>query len=51
MLPKALNGNLVFSGNIPNYLTESQLNDLIATFQSWYDDKSISNTKRRIRGR
>ncbi len=51
MLPRALNGNLVFSGNIPNYLTESQLNNLIATFQSWYDDKSISDTKRRIRGR
>ena len=51
MLPKALNGNLVFSGNIPNYLPESQLNNLIATFQSWYDDKSISDTKRRIRGR
>ncbi len=51
MLPKALNGNLVFSGNIPNYLTESQLNNLIAIFQSWYDDKSISDTKRRIRGR
>ena len=51
MLSKALNGNLVFSGNIPNYLTESQLNSLIATFQAWYDDKSISNTKRHIRGR
>ena len=51
MLPKALNGNLVFSGSVPNYLTESQLNNLITTFQSWYDDKSISNTKRRIRGR
>ena len=33
------------------YLTENQLNDLIATFQSWYDSQSISNTKRRIRGR
>ena len=51
MLPRALNANLAFSGNIPNYLTESQLNNLIATFQAWYDDKSISNTKRRIRGR
>ncbi len=51
MLPRALNPNLAFSGNIPNYLTESQLNNLIATFQSWYDDKSISDTKRRIRGR
>ena len=51
MLPRALNTNLVFSGNVPNYLTESQLNSLIATFQSWYDDKTISNAKRRIRGR
>ena len=51
MLPKALNGNLVFSGSVPNYLTENQLNNLIATFQDWYDDKSISDTKRRIRGR
>ncbi len=33
------------------YLTENQLNDLIVTFQAWYDDKNISNTKRRIRGR
>ncbi len=33
------------------YLTENQLNNLTATFQTWYDDKSISNTKRRIRGR
>ena len=33
------------------YLTENQLDSLIATFQSWYDDKSISDTKRRIRGR
>ena len=51
MLPKALNSNLVFSGSIPNYLTESQLNNLIATFQAWYDSKDISDTKRRIRGR
>ena len=51
MLPRALNTNLAFSGNVPNYLTESQLNNLIATFQSWYDSKTISNTKRRIRGR
>ena len=51
MLPRALNPNLVFIGNTPNFLTQDQLNRLTATFQSWYDDKSISNTKRRIRGR
>jgi len=52
MLPKVYKGNLViFEGSAPNFLTEEQINRLIATFQSWYDDKSISNTKRRIRGR
>jgi len=34
-----------------NFLTQDQLNNLIATFQSWYDDPTISDTKRRIRGR
>jgi len=34
-----------------NFLTQDQLNNLVATFQSWYDDPSISDTKRRIRGR
>jgi len=34
-----------------DYLTEAQLNNLVATFQAWYDDPNISNTKRRIRGR
>ncbi len=51
MLPRALNTNLAFSGSALNFLTEEQINRLIATFQSWYDDKNMSNTKRRIRGR
>ena len=51
MLPKALNPNLAFSGNAPNFLTEEQINRLTGAFQSWFDQKDISATKRRIRGR
>jgi len=35
----------------PQYLSEVQLNSLISAFQSWFDQKAISDTKRRIRGR
>ena len=51
MLVKYSNNYISNYQNNIKYLTENQLNNLIATFQSWYDDKSISNTKRRIRGR
>jgi len=51
MLVKYSNNYISNYQNNIKYLTESQLNNLIATFQSWYDDKSISDTKRRIRGR
>ena len=51
MLIKHSNNYISNYQNNIKYLTESQLNNLIATFQSWYDDKSISDTKRRIRGR
>jgi len=33
------------------YLSEAQLNALTNTFQTWFDDPTISDTKRRIRGR
>ncbi len=51
MLPKNLNGGLAIVGKAPNFLTDDQLNRLSYTFQSWYDQKDISNTQRRIRGR
>ncbi len=47
-----------YSNNYPShyqqnikYLTEVQLNSLISAFQAWFDQKDISDTKRRIRGR
>ena len=51
MLTSYHSHNLVAITQPPQYLSESQINALINSFQSWYDDKSISNTKRRIRGR
>ncbi len=33
------------------YLSESQINRLTNSFQSWFDQKDISDAKRRIRGR
>ena len=52
MLPTTYNGSLaVFEGSAPNFLTEDQINRLTGVFQSWFDQKAISDTKRRIRGR
>ncbi len=52
MLPTTYNGSLaVFEGSAPNFLTEEQVNRLTLAFQSWYDQKDISDTRRRIRGR
>ncbi len=52
MLPRVVNGNLaVFEGSTPNFLTNDQINRLTGVFQSWFDQKAISDTKRRIRGR
>ncbi len=51
MLPRVLNGNLALLGNTPSFLSEVQLNSLISAFQSWFDQKDISDAKRRIRGR
>jgi len=33
------------------YLLESQINALTSSFQAWFDDNTISDAKRRIRGR
>ena len=52
MLPVAYNGSLaVFEGSAPNFLTDDQINRLSLAFQGWYDQKDISDVKRRIRGR
>ena len=52
MLPTTYNGSLaVFEGSAPSFLTEDQINRLTLAFQSWFDQKAISDTKRRIRGR
>ncbi len=52
MLPTTYNGSLaVFEGSAPSFLTEDQINRLTLAFQSWFDQKDISDTKRRIRGR
>ena len=52
MLPRVVNGSLaVFEGSAPNFLTNDQINRLTGVFQSWFDQKDISDTKRRIRGR
>ena len=52
MLPTTYNGSLaVFESSAPNFLTDDQINRLTLAFQSWFDQKDISDTKRRIRGR
>ena len=43
--------NIIPQAQPPQYLSEVQLNGLISAFQSWFDQKAISDTKRRIRGR
>ena len=51
-LPTTYNGSLaVFESSAPNFLTDDQINRLSLAFQGWYDQKDISDTKRRIRGR
>ena len=51
MLTSYHSHNLVAITQPPQYLSESQINALINSFQSWFDQKDISDTKRRIRGR
>ena len=43
--------NPIVTAQPPQYLSEVQLNGLISAFQSWFDQKDISDAKRRIRGR
>ncbi len=43
--------NIIPQAQPPQYLSEVQLNSLISAFQSWFDQKAISDIKRRIRGR
>ncbi len=51
-LPTNFNGGLnIFNSNVPNFLTDDQLNRLSYAFQQWYDDKTISNYRRFLRGR
>ena len=51
MLTSYHSHNLVAITQPPQYLSESQINRLTSTFQSWFDQKDISEAKRRIRGR
>ena len=41
----------IYSAQPPQYLSESQINRLTGAFQAWFDQKAISDIKRRIRGR
>lgn len=52
-LPTNFNNNplSVFEGSAPNFLNEEQVNTLTHAFQSWYDDKGISDYRRFFRGR
>ncbi len=51
-LPTNFNGGLnIFNGNVPSFLTDDQLNRLSYAFQQWYDDKTVCNYRRFLRGR